>query len=301
MKLIVATDFSETAARASAAAAGIARRAGDSVVLLHVSEPPTRNLQELTADVRAWEQALREKDREDLQLQAGELRARGVAVDERREAGHPPEVIAALAKETDARLIVLGSHGRRLVTRLLLGSVAQETLLRSDRPVLVVRPGAVSDGLARWADADRPLRVTLAIDCSPASTAAAAWTAWLRSIGPVELRLVHAYEPLGEALRLGLRVSDDRRELEAALERELRSFLGELAGAGTLSLVLRGSGARPGEVVAEEARAAGADLLVLGTHQRTRVQRIWLGSTAELALRHAELPVVCVPAILPRG
>jgi nucleotide-binding universal stress UspA family protein len=53
--------------------------------------------------------------------------------------GTPADEIVALAKELDADLIVVGTHGRRGVRRLLLGSVARAILRHAGCPVLVVR------------------------------------------------------------------------------------------------------------------------------------------------------------------
>ncbi|RAE95779.1 universal stress protein, partial [Burkholderia multivorans] len=52
------------------------------------------------------------------------------------------DVLARAAAEYDADLIVIGTHGRRGVRRLLLGSVAESLVRIADRPVLVVREGA---------------------------------------------------------------------------------------------------------------------------------------------------------------
>jgi nucleotide-binding universal stress UspA family protein len=54
--------------------------------------------------------------------------------------GAPPEEVARLAVEVDADLVVMGTHGRRGLRRLLLGSVAEATLRQVHCPVLVVRP-----------------------------------------------------------------------------------------------------------------------------------------------------------------
>jgi nucleotide-binding universal stress UspA family protein len=297
MNTILATDFTETATRASEIALALAKRAGDRLVVMHVCEPPSTAPQELATDVRVFEQVEREKAHAGLRVCADAARAQGVTTIERLETGDPPQLIAAAAKALDARLIVLGSHGRRRVTRLLLGSVAHETLLLADRPILVARRGGRPVAFEQWAADSRPLRVTLAMDRSPASLAAAAWVRDLRAIGPIDLRLIHVYDPLVEAVRLGFGLGEYvRGDLESALEQDLRALASETLGQTGMTLNLRTGAGRPGEAIARDADEAGADLLVLGTHQRTRVQRIWLGSTAELALRHARVPVVCVPA-----
>lgn len=54
----------------------------------------------------------------------------------------PSEEITRLASELEADLIVIGTHGRRGLSRLLLGSVAEGTVRLASCPVLVVRPKA---------------------------------------------------------------------------------------------------------------------------------------------------------------
>jgi nucleotide-binding universal stress UspA family protein len=68
-----------------------------------------------------------------------EAQERGVAVKGIVLAGRPNDVLVAAAKQRDADLIVLGSHGRRGLRRLFLGSVAEDVVRHSAVPVLVVR------------------------------------------------------------------------------------------------------------------------------------------------------------------
>lgn len=56
--------------------------------------------------------------------------------------GKPADVIIKLAEEIDADLIVMATHGRTGITRLLLGSVAEQVVRESPRPVLTMRPTA---------------------------------------------------------------------------------------------------------------------------------------------------------------
>ena len=53
--------------------------------------------------------------------------------------GHPVDTITALAKRTNADLIVMGTHGRTGIKRALIGSVAERVLQHAPCPVLVVR------------------------------------------------------------------------------------------------------------------------------------------------------------------
>lgn len=55
--------------------------------------------------------------------------------------GPPHQAIADYAGETDADLVVMGTHGRSGVERYLLGSVTEKVVRTADVPVLTVRPG----------------------------------------------------------------------------------------------------------------------------------------------------------------
>lgn len=67
------------------------------------------------------------------------LAASGVAFDVRTSVGDPAEVVLDAIRKTGADLVVMGSHGRGALRKLLLGSVVTKVLASSPVPVLVVR------------------------------------------------------------------------------------------------------------------------------------------------------------------
>ncbi|HEY9065120.1 MAG TPA: universal stress protein [Burkholderiaceae bacterium] len=71
----------------------------------------------------------------------------------------------------------------------------------------------------------------------------------------------------------------------------------EQAGVKVDTLLVEGFATRLAEVVAEQARAWPADLIVIGTHGRRGVSRFVLGSDAEQVMRTAPVPVLLVPAV----
>lgn len=80
--------------------------------------------------------------REDAEAATGYVKeqaeAVGLSVVERHAGGQPHDMIADYAKENDVDLVVMGSHGRSGVRRVLLGSVTERTLRSTRVPVLVV-------------------------------------------------------------------------------------------------------------------------------------------------------------------
>ncbi len=82
-----------------------------------------------------------EKERAETAFTDIEQRAseHGVAVERTVEVGKPSRVIVDSVEERDIDHIVMGSHGRQGVSRILLGSVAETVMRRSPVPVTVVR------------------------------------------------------------------------------------------------------------------------------------------------------------------
>jgi nucleotide-binding universal stress UspA family protein len=109
-----------------------------SVVQLFVPPPaelgfyPTGNLQQ------AWQESA-QKAKDLTSRVASSLGSKGLTVDTAVREGEPRSVIVDEAKEWGADLIVVGSHGRTGVTRLLLGSVAQSVVGHAPCSVEVVR------------------------------------------------------------------------------------------------------------------------------------------------------------------
>ncbi|PGF14008.1 universal stress protein UspA [Natrinema sp. CBA1119] len=64
---------------------------------------------------------------------------RGTEIETERGRGRPDRLIVKRAEDGDYEMIVIGSHGRNRVARVLLGSVAEKVVRRSSVPVLVVR------------------------------------------------------------------------------------------------------------------------------------------------------------------
>jgi nucleotide-binding universal stress UspA family protein len=299
MKLICAIDFSEPSLEAARVAARLARRFGDELLLVHAWTSPFLFYREVIADPLRVEEKAVEKVAKDLESLALTFRTQGLAVEHRLlQSSDPAEAISALAREVDARLIVVGAHSRRGAARLFIGSAAERTMLLADRPVLLVHPGA--GAIDDWIEGKRPLRVVMGLDRSAASMAALDWVRTLRQLGPCDVTFVHAFWPIEQYARLGvhgavdLATSDE--ETMRVLGRELRPLFAELPGSGTVELRLKPVWGSAAEPLLDEAKAAGADLLILGTNQKGPLARFWAGATVQPAVRLAHLPVLCVPA-----
>jgi nucleotide-binding universal stress UspA family protein len=144
-KILVPIDFDETSDRALDHALALAAQLGAEVTVVHVYglpmySPPDGSYipaVELSTAVEAG--ARRQLD--DL---VQRRRAAGVKLDSVLRSGRAGDEICEAARETGADLIVMGTHGRGIVGRALLGSVAQSVVRFSPVPVLTVGSGGAS-------------------------------------------------------------------------------------------------------------------------------------------------------------
>jgi nucleotide-binding universal stress UspA family protein len=148
-RILVPTDFSKGSEAALAYAQTFAARFEADVVLLHVVAPhlPLREVPVLPFDVArgAADIARAAEGRLSRLAQAIEWQGRSTKTAVRH--GTEDEQILAAAREEQADLIVMGTHGRTGLGRALLGSVAERVVRRAVCPVLTVPQGerALSD------------------------------------------------------------------------------------------------------------------------------------------------------------
>jgi nucleotide-binding universal stress UspA family protein len=129
------TDFSERSDYAFSLACALARDYSARLLVLHVAVLPAVVYGEGVAlpDLENYDEKLKEKIH---RLLVSDLRIR---VDQRMREGDPATEILAEAEQGDVDLIVMGTHGRTGLARLLMGSVAEQVARRSPCPVLTVR------------------------------------------------------------------------------------------------------------------------------------------------------------------
>ena len=143
-RIVVATDFSDGAARALTVALKFAKPLGAAIDLVHVYPIAAAGvgspLPGAVAMPPPTPQLLDGIQRE-LDDVAGFARRAGVDCSTTIAEGNAAEQIVAHADRVGADLIVAGTHGRTGLRRVLLGSVAEQILRKAHGPVLVVPPG----------------------------------------------------------------------------------------------------------------------------------------------------------------
>ncbi len=279
--VVAGTDFSPCSAEAMHAAAAIAKRKGRPLVLVNVAS----SAQAAAALTR-------------LQGEAATLAsASGIEVEARVVQGSPHEAICALADQLQAELVVVGSLGDQKQGRWLLGSVAERVAQTANRPVLVARAGAAFEA---WTGHERALKVMVAVERTPISLGALRWAESLAALGECEIAITQIVWPAEEQARAGLTgavpLDTLRPELEQKLLQELVAWADQVPAAGKRSFVVKPGWGRVDSHITKLAADTATDLIVVGTHRRSGIARLWQGSVSRGVLAEASMSVACIGA-----
>jgi nucleotide-binding universal stress UspA family protein len=286
--IVVATDFSTTARRATDRAAHIAREQALPLHLLHVIHG------NLLDDMKAWldnsglwqirmSQLTRKRLDDEVMRLMTELGGDLILLTQQVD-GQPVPEICEQAAAVEAGLVVVGARGTNPLHHLLIGTTAERLLGKTAVPLLVVRTEATAPYQ----------RVLVPLDFSPWSEHALA-VAQAAAPG-AHLVLMHSFSiPFEEKLRFAgvddatldhyrERARQDARDhLQALVDRH--SLLPDQF---TLSLT---EGDAPMHIVMQ-ASESGCDLIVIGKHGRQAAEELLLGSVTRHVLAEAETDVL---------
>ena len=292
MRVLVATDGSECAGVAIELVAGLGWPAGTE---LHVVEvvpsgaavfggpwPPVTAI-----DTKEVDRAIREQAERNLGAAAETLAATGLPVKTVSVTGRAGDTIVSIAEQLDAQLIVVGSRGHGTLETMLLGSVSSEVIDHAHVPVLVARRRAIDrivfawDGSKRAEAAMSPLTdwdlfAGVHVDVLSVADSEPPW--WVRAGLVSEEAAAEAYHEAAAPSR------QQHQELAAQMAEWLRA-----AGLNAVPTSREGD---PAEVIVAFAAAHDADLIVLGTHGRTGLRRLLMGSVARNVVIHAPCSVL---------
>jgi nucleotide-binding universal stress UspA family protein len=214
-------------------------------------------------------------------------------VEEQAFYGSPAQEIILRAEEWEADLIVLGSHGRTALGRMVLGSVSQKVVTEAHTSVRVARGRVEVEPTA--------IRILLGVDGSPESDWAVREVASRVWSPNSEARIVIVDDPLTPTM-VGRFIPPVKRAIEESNREEL-DWLEEIiekAGRELKAAELRVTSSviygNPKRVLVEEAEKWGADCIYLGSTGRGRLGRFLLGSVSAAVAARASCSVEVIRA-----
>ncbi|WP_049909439.1 universal stress protein [Haloarcula japonica] len=222
-----------------------------------------------------------------IESQADHVDSEGLSVASAVREGVVHDAVLDYADENAIDLIVMGTHGRTGVRRFLLGSVTEKIVRLADVPVLSVKADA-EPGTISFDD------ILLPTDGSSGAEAAIEPTGTLASETDATVHLVSVVDTRSLGVDVGSSVIVD--ELESVATDAIGDASDRLAelGVGTIETAI--THGTPYRAILDAIEDADADLVVIGTHGRTGIDRYLLGSVAEKLVRTSPIPVMTVRA-----
>ncbi len=299
-KIIVATDFSESAAAALQQALWIAERTGAEVAVVHVlsdlrgallAMPSEERQQLLTGDIGRFEHALRADSAARLESLLAPLRGRGVSLRPVTLVGVPfLEIIYAVQKE-GCDVLLVGTRGLSRLGRFFIGSTAERLVRKCPCPVWVVKAGSTGSLGS----------ILVPVDFSDVCAKALKLSAILAGLSGARLTVLHVFDVPAEVTLLldinrdptGTQIRRHRSKVKRAAGEKLRAFVSQHVsqGVGAELQLARGE---PASVITTWGRKVAADLVVMGSVVRTGIPGFVMGNTAEKVLRSCGRSVLTV-------
>ena len=143
-RVLLGTDLGHTTGLATDRAFDLAHRHGAELLVVSVIEPKDLRHQSGRQDIR-WDE-IRDRRHDAAQALVARGRAAGVTVSFLVWTGDPGDSIVSAAEAENVDLVVVGTHGRGTIGRLLLGSVSEHVVRHAPCPVLVIRPASGPPG-----------------------------------------------------------------------------------------------------------------------------------------------------------
>jgi nucleotide-binding universal stress UspA family protein len=270
--IMVATDFSEFGAVALQHGIALAKRNDSRLIVAHAVSLAETEHELNRPSIDVLQECQKQHARVEIFLRAGPV----------------VETLVKICKKEETDLLIVGSHGRTGMERMLLGSIAEQLVRESPCPVLVARPSE-SPGYYR--------NLLVPVDFSTRSDLAV--PAALRfADANGSLELLHCRrDPAGTAIFVGATAStvkameEVKADNAATLEAKAREWIGEF-DTGDHKINFLQFESEPIRGIEERMDARDFDLVVVASQGRKGVRRWVLGSVAELVVRRAPCSVL---------
>lgn len=280
-RLLAPTDFSTRSELSVKRATLLCRHFNAELQLLHVvdDDQPANVVDQETRQARSL-----------LEAMAAEV---SVGLDKEPKAivkaGDPFQEIVRIAADNGADLIAMGSHRKRILRDVFVGTTIERVMRTGNHPVLMVNSELESSYR----------RILVATDMSDASANALRTAKTLGFLDDTSVSLIHAFEPLARGMMIYANI--EREKIEEHISQELSRTRQNIANfiskneLGDLQYDLRLEDGPTFQSIKSAVDKEQPDLLVIGTRGLSGAKRILLGSVADAVLREVACDILAVP------
>ncbi|HMB91199.1 MAG TPA: universal stress protein [Rhodothermales bacterium] len=287
-KILFPTDFSACAEHAFAHAALLVRHYEAALHVLNVAVPPEGDPDDLKGHLEEMDLDTAPLS-DQMQACCGDLEKEVPTTYVREADVSAASGIQRYAREQDIDLIVMGTHGRRGLDHVFIGSIAEEIVRTAPCPVFTI-------GMEALAKPEQTVqRILVPVDFSEYGGPALAYAKELAAVYQARLDLLHVVEhadlssAYGTPVRFTLTPAEMQKNSRQALHAIGKQVLGE-----TVPFEVHAVGGNPALDTVDFAARHNSDLIVMATHGRTGIRRMVIGSVTEKVVRMASCPVFTV-------
>lgn len=317
-KIMVPLDGSELAEKALPKIVNLVKQLNASLTLLAVVEPGLRYLNPFDTELALTDEAslIEETEQYLTKVRQTLIEFGGLEAEKVRAIvtlGRPVEQIVDLTPFEDIDLLVMTTHARTGLSRLLMGSIATGVLRLVEVPVIMLRPTETKNEVWSLPDAltaavtesiQQPnLRVLLTLDGTTEAEAVIEPAINLATLLGAEIHLLRVESP-SIPVEYGTLVGDyglyysnelkkENQERRDEVSNYLRQIQARLLDKGISCSTLVQYGQAPDQII-DYAQEIGANLIAMATHARSRIGQWMLGSVAEQVMSRSHLPVLLV-------
>jgi nucleotide-binding universal stress UspA family protein len=282
-KVLVPMDFSPPSRLALNHGIAFARKFRARLTLLHVVESSSALTYTFPTETERIEKEHSEQAQRMLSTLVGPEDQDDLDLQTLVKTGDIEDEILSTIREKRTDLVVMGTHGRGLVGRSLIGSVTQKVLRKVEIPILTVCR------VARFPAFDR---ILFATDLSESSKEGSRFVLELARMTNSNLIALHAVEVgLNGGAEAAVYLGENRlEEARAKLDEfKVEAFQQEIKVETVLAE------APVADTILKAAEENSADLIVITVQKRGMLDRALLGSTAERVIREVHIPVLSIP------
>ncbi|MGM0415286.1 MAG: universal stress protein [Bacillota bacterium] len=277
-KVLLATDFSETAEKLINCLDELKGLGIDEVILTHVINVHRSKV----VNVDQFKEANQEK----LDKIKEKIEAKGYKVKVKVPVGFPASEINKIARNENVALILVASHGKGFIKKIFLGSTTYDLIRQSKRPVLIEKYENIS-GDVQVACSRKFNKILLPIDFSDCSKAAIDFIREMEINNFEEIILLNVIESSSS--------NEDLEKAKTTSEVKLKELAERIKKSGIVdNITVKVAEGAASESIIETAQAEKVGLILMPRTGRGNIKELLLGSTSDRVAKESPIPVLLI-------